>query len=310
MDERERRRKNRGRKAGKGYDTVDLGNGVVQASEEAVLRAMGGLPPDMGWDEIADLVVPVLPRRRPLPPQAGPPLLVTLPPGIPVGMGIDIGPAFLLVGEGLLAQWKVGRDVVVAKALANLRARVKSVKTRDLIEQRLDGVPTRVLQTGVGGASTLLLLPDELIRIFGKAPQLFLAPMRDILISMPAHVDRLFAGWLNDEFAAMDPNGLALEGVVLEKGVLRVEQLPRWPGGAPDDDEPDDDEPGDDEPDDGPEPDGRREPDDDEPDGHADATADEPDDAEEAGDGAGREAPGPGSEDARRDAGPGRPRPH
>lgn len=291
MDERERRRKNRGRKAGKGYDTVDLGNGVVQASEEAVLRAMGGLPPDMGWDEIADLVVPVLPRRRPLPPQAGPPLLVTLPPGIPVGMGIDIGPAFLLVGEGLLAQWKVGRDVVVAKALANLRARVKSVKTRDLIEQRLDGVPTRVLQTGVGGASTLLLLPDELVRIFGKAPQLFLAPMRDILISMPAHVDRLFAGWLNDEFAAMDPNGLALEGVVLEKGVLRVEQLPRWPGGAPDDDEPDDDE----------------------PDEHADATADEPDDPddpEEAGDGADHEAPGPGPDDARRDAGPGRPRPH
>jgi hypothetical protein len=39
-------------------------------------------------------------------------------------------------------------------------------------------------------------------------------------------VDRGFAAWLTDEFASMDPNGLALDAFVLEDGALRYERLP------------------------------------------------------------------------------------
>ena len=49
--------------------------------------------------------------------------------------------------------------------------------------------------------------------------------MRDLLISMPADTDRELVGWLNDEFATMDPNGLALDAFVLEDGTLRYEAL-------------------------------------------------------------------------------------
>ena len=68
MNETEKRRAKRARKADKDYRTVDLGNGMVQATPEAVMRAMGGLPPDLDWLSMAPSVIPVLPRRRPMPP--------------------------------------------------------------------------------------------------------------------------------------------------------------------------------------------------------------------------------------------------
>ena len=225
MNERERRREKRRRKAGKRYRTWDLGNGMEQATPEAVMRAMGGLPPDLDWRVMAPNVIPILPRRRPMPAMAGEPFRVTLPPGIPTGFGIDIGPAFLVVGEQLLAGWPVGPADLVATGLDNLRARMRSVRGRDLVREGIEGVPVRILQSGVGCASALLLVPDELERIFGPASHCLIAPMRDVLISLPADVDRAFAGWLNDELAEMDPNGLALDAFVFDGGGLRYEAL-------------------------------------------------------------------------------------
>jgi hypothetical protein len=225
MNDTEKRRAKRRRKAGKDYRTTDLGNGIVQATPEAVLRAMGGLPPDLSWAEVRLDVIPILPRRRPMPPQAGEPVRVTLPPGIPTGFGIDIGPAFLVVGESLLAGWSVEPAELVATALENLRARLHRVRPRDLARQAIDGVPVRVLQSGVGCASALVLVPDELRRIFGVEPQVLIAPMRDLLVSLPAAADRAFVAWLNEEFAAMDPNGLALDAFVLDGPDLRYEAL-------------------------------------------------------------------------------------
>jgi len=225
MNDRDKRRAKRRRKAGKDYRTVDLGNGIEQATPDAVLRAMGGLPPDLEWDVMEPNIIPILPRRRPMPPQAGEPFRVTLPPGIPTGFGIDIGPAFLVVGETLLGTWPVGPAELVAAALDNLRARVHGLRPRDLHRDTIDGVPVRLLQSGLGCASTLVLIPDELRRIFGPEPQLFLAPMRDLLLSLPADTDRGLAGWLNDEFAEMDPNGLALGAFLLDGEDLHYESL-------------------------------------------------------------------------------------
>lgn len=225
MNDTEKRRAKRRRRAGKSYGTTDLGNGMVQATPEAVFRAMGGLPPDLEWEVMAPNVIPILPRRRPMPPHGGEPFRVTLPPGIPTGFGIDIGPAFLVVGESLLGTWPVGPADLVATALENLRTRLRPVRPRDLVRQAIDGVPVRVLQSGLGCASALVLVPDELTRILGAGPQTLIAPMRDLLISLPPDTDRSFVAWLNEEFAEMDPNGLALDAFAFEDGALRYEVL-------------------------------------------------------------------------------------
>ncbi len=226
MSDREKRRERRRHRAGKDYATDDLGNGVLVATAEEVMRAMGSLPRDLEWTELAPSVIPVLPRRRAFPAIAGEPFRVTLPPGIPTGFGIDIGPAFLVVGEQMLAGWDVGPADLVARALGNLRDRLRPVRPRDVFAQPLEGVPIRVLQTGVGCASAMVLLPDELRRVFGDGPQCLVAPMRDLLISMPPDVDRRFAAWLTDEFASMDPNGLALDAFVQDGEELHYERLP------------------------------------------------------------------------------------
>lgn len=225
MDARDKRRAKRRQRAGKDYRSEDLGNGIEVATAEAVMAAVGALPRDLGWDELAPSVIPVLPRRRPMPSTAGEPVRVTLPPGIPTGFGIDIGPAFLVVGRALLDGWPIGPAELVAQALANLRERVRPVRGRDLAKAEIDGVPVRVLQTGLGCASALVLLPDELARIMGDRRQTLIAPMRDVLVSLPENVDRAFAAWLNDELATMDPNGLALDAFVAEGGAITYERL-------------------------------------------------------------------------------------
>ena len=110
---------------------------------------------------------------------------------------------------------------------------MRPVRPRDLVRQAIDGVPVRVLQSGRGlrvraraGARTSCggsSAPD---------PQAFIAPMRDLLISLPPDTDRAFVAWLNDEFAEMDPNGLALDAFVLDgrdaplRGAAIVHALP------------------------------------------------------------------------------------
>ena len=42
---------------------------------------------------------------------------------------------------------------------------------------------------------------------------------------MPPDTDRAFVAWINDEFAEMDPNGLALDAIVLGGRGLRYEAL-------------------------------------------------------------------------------------
>jgi hypothetical protein len=204
----------------KRYDTIDVGNGLEQATPGAVLGALGRLPPDLHWGAVSDLVVPMFIRRRPFPFETGTPVRMVLPPGVLTGFGVDIGPALLHVGEELLATWPVDRDALSERALANLAALTRRTRSRDLLLESIDGVPVRILQTGAGWAATLVLLRDELFRIFGTGPQRLIAPMRDLLISMPAGVAPDLAAWLLEEVASLDPNALALESFLVADGML------------------------------------------------------------------------------------------
>src|SRR5688572_23760242 len=95
----------------RGRNTPDLsvsyGNGIVGPSREQVRSAMDALSPELSWDELADGLRPVFIRRRPLPPGVERPLTVKRPPGVDVALGVDIGPAFMYVGKGMLESWSV-----------------------------------------------------------------------------------------------------------------------------------------------------------------------------------------------------------
>ncbi len=202
-----------------------LGPGVVTADYRTVLAAMEQFDPEMPWKKARARVLPMLPRVRPLP---GPELELAramLPPGILVGFGIDIGPAITFVGASLLDRWRVDVPALATAALANLRRVAEECDRDAVIRDRIGDVPVTLLQTRLGIAASLILVPDCLDRLLGPGPHLLLAPMRDILIALPPDVDREFAAWLAEEWEALDPNHLHLGGFRHERGTIVPEAL-------------------------------------------------------------------------------------
>jgi hypothetical protein len=209
-----------------------IGPGVSTPSLEAVLAAMRESP-DLGeWETVAGLIVPLFPRRRPMPSAAPEPVRLLLAPGVLVSFGIDLGPAFAYVSPALLAGWPVAADGLAVVALGNLRDCLADSGPDTLGRVEFDGVATRVLQTGRGVASTAVLLADEVERIFGRDPQRLVAPSRDLLVSLPLDSDPLAALELVEGIADADPNAPAVESFVLERGVLRCEPLTLGAGAA------------------------------------------------------------------------------
>ena len=202
-----------------------LGPGVVTADYRTVLAAMERFDPEMPWKEARTRILPMLPRVRPLP---GPELELAramLPPGILVGFGIDIGPAITFVGASLLDRWRVDVPTMVAAALANLGLLAAECGPEVVIRDHIGDVPITLIQTRMGIAGSLILVPEILHRLLGAGPHLLLVPMRDILIALPPDVDREFAAWLAEEWEALDPNHLHLGAFLLERGSVIPETL-------------------------------------------------------------------------------------
>ena len=153
------------------------------------------------------------------------------PAAPPVRIGIDFGPAFATVTRNLVARWGISDGDVVSAALGNVRALAvelppEVVKTVDLD----DGAVVRVLQSGAGWASTLLLVPDLLPRFFGPGPHLLGAPCRDVVMAFSARTSLDLIFDLVEGLAWADPVGLVAACYRHVDGSL--EQVPAPPPGS------------------------------------------------------------------------------
>lgn len=190
------------------------------ASRDDVRRAIESLPPDLAWRDVRDGLRPVFVRRRPLPPGMDRPMTFATSIGVKVALGIDIGPAFLYVGEGMLAQWPVSADEAYQIAVANLRLAAQAERMYELEYGAVGDIPLWWYESRHGLASGLLLLEDELARRFGDEPRLIMAPMRNLLIAAPFDADRETIELIRDDVSAEDPNGLDLPVFALVDGRL------------------------------------------------------------------------------------------
>ena len=123
--------------------------------------------------------------------------------------------------------WPIDLAGLTDRALRNLRRRARDAHDFDLVSEPIAGVLTTAFQSRDGWASTAVLVPEALARLFGPAPALLIAPSRDLLIALPDDVDLEFATWLAEEFEADDPNALRLEGFEWRDGVVRCRPLAR-----------------------------------------------------------------------------------
>jgi hypothetical protein len=189
---------------------------------DEVLDAIEAIDLGQGWEEVAPALVPLLPRRRPLPPMDQP-LTRIVAPGLRISFGVDIGPAFWYVVEKQLPDWGVTPDELADRALANVRSRAAARTQFALMHDTVADVPTLAFQSREGWASALLLLPEELARVFGDEPRLILAPMRDVIFALPLHTDREFARWFQEELCALDMNALDVPLLTLADGELQLD---------------------------------------------------------------------------------------
>jgi len=202
---------------------VSYGNGIVGPSREQVRSAVDALSPDLSWDELSDGLRPVFIRRRPLPPGVERPLTTRRPPGVDVALGVDIGPAFMYVGRGMVESWSVSFEEAFDRAMDNLRASVAAERYVEMEYETLDGVPFWWYQSTGGLASGLLLLEEALATRYGPEPRLLIAPMRNLLLAAPFDADRSLVAWLRDEISQDDPNGLDLPIFALIDGRLSID---------------------------------------------------------------------------------------
>jgi hypothetical protein len=193
---------------------------VTTAPVDEVISAIESVDLKAPWEEVAPNLRIALPRRRALPVDIDDLPTREFSPGIRALLGLDVGPAMLFVAPEQLEGWGVSADRAFGRALDNVRERVAARKQFALIHEHIADVPTLAFQSREGWASSLLLLPDELTRVLGDRNSLILAPMRDLIICLPLDVEREFAQWLLEEFAAVDMNALDLPPFALVDGHL------------------------------------------------------------------------------------------
>lgn len=81
-------------------------------------------------------------------------------------------------------------------------------------------------QSGQSIGSALILAPDLIVERFGEADQFLLAPMRDLLVSVPMEAGYEFAADLYESIAEEDPNCLDLPVLSLIGGHVVIAAPP------------------------------------------------------------------------------------
>ena len=221
-------------------------NGLMVPTSEAVAEALTTIPHEAPWTWAALRVLPAIRGRRVQviedvelekmgfrPSSAFPTLHCA--PGIDVALVIEVDVICVTIDQQQLDRWEMTPQQVLPAAMANLRRAVGTWRG-NVEEENHEGVQVRTLEGWPHWAASLLLLPDELQRLFGPNDQLFILPYSCNLISLPIDVDRDYAADLVDLFGLVNPRSLLLgmPAFVLRGGEIVVEDLPGFPG-DPDD---------------------------------------------------------------------------
>ncbi|MGH2408044.1 MAG: hypothetical protein ACRDF7_08215 [Candidatus Limnocylindrales bacterium] len=214
------------------FEGPELGAGIVAADRATVMAALDDFDPDAPWEVARHKLIPLLPRVRPLPVPIDGLVQAMVPPGVLTGFGLDLGPAVTFLDHARLVQWGIRIETVISTALANVRRLVATCRPETVVHGSIDGVPIAAFQSGLGIASTLILVPECIEALLGRGQHLLLAPIRDLLLALPAATDPRLVRWISAEYEALDPNclhlgafhheGVTISAVSLDEAVARA----------------------------------------------------------------------------------------
>jgi hypothetical protein len=186
-------------------------------------RAYAAMPKPVPWDWARPRLLPLL--AGPFFDQPGAALVRSvLSPGIAVAFGINLGRGVLPYVDAPVAErWECTPRQICDAAVSNLERAAASIPSESVTNGTLSGHIVHLLERPVGWAASVLLVPNELKRLFGDHDQIFIAAGHGTLISLPIDAPSHVARELVFEYEARElyplmPDPFALIGGQLSWG--------------------------------------------------------------------------------------------
>lgn len=186
-------------------------------------------PVPWGWAE--PRIMPLL--AGPHLDRAGEPIVRgVVEPGCAVIFGLDLGGAFSLVDATVAERWECSPDQIRDVAMKNVRVRAARLTPQAVISGTLSGRIVGALEGHGGWAASMLLLPDQLMRLFGEQDQIFVAPGEALLLSFPIDTPAAVVANVRIDFERSEIRPLMLDSFLL------LDRQLHWQDGGDVDDEP------------------------------------------------------------------------
>jgi hypothetical protein len=152
--------------------------------DRAFRRAASKMPKPVPWEWARPRLMPLLAQPCiDLPGEER--IRVVGRPGCAVEFGIDLGGHFPIVDRIVAERWECSIEQLQVAAMANLDRRVAAIQPSAVQHAVMSGRAFRMLQGPVGCASSVLLVPEQVKRLFGGDDQVLAAPGRHTLMSFP-----------------------------------------------------------------------------------------------------------------------------
>ena len=152
--------------------------------DRAFRRAAARMPKPVSWDWARPRLMPLL--AQPCIDLPGEQRIRTVAAiGCAIEFGIDLGGHFPIVDRVVAERWESSVEQLRDAALENLGRRAAIIQPTAVQHAVMSGRAFRMLQAPAGCASSLLLVPEQIKRLFGAQDQILAAPGRHTLLSFP-----------------------------------------------------------------------------------------------------------------------------
>ncbi|HVA87837.1 MAG TPA: hypothetical protein VNF73_16145 [Candidatus Saccharimonadales bacterium] len=202
---------------------------AIVREERRLRRAVRHMPRPVTWDWAGPRILPLL--AGPHLDQPGEEIVRAVADlGCALEFGILMSGVLVLVDRPVAERWECSGDQIHDVAMANLRRRAARLTPADVTRGTMSGRIVSQLRRTPPWASSLLLLPQELVRLFGPEDQIFGAPARDILVSFRIDTPPEVVADIVVDIETSQIYPLWLDPFILEHEIVR------WAGTFVDDD--------------------------------------------------------------------------
>lgn len=193
--------------------------GEAARDSRALRRGAKRMPKPMPWEWAAPRLLPILSGPS-FDPRGEPVVRARSELGPMIQFGVELGGAYAFVDEIVAQRWECSAGQLMDRAMSNLVRRATNLPENEVVSGVMSGRSIRLLQDRPRWASSLLLVPDQLFRLFGDHDQVIGAPTPSCLVSLPIDTPPHTIAEIIVDFESRTLHCLWLDPFVVEDGKL------------------------------------------------------------------------------------------